>query len=223
MTDFAQFSPIDMNKYPRRELFQHFQSDLPCTYAMTTELDITHLLTVLKREKISLYPAVLWLLSTVVNRHQEFRTAFNEEGVAGVWSFLNASYTIFHAETETFSSLWTEYSEDFGAFWRKYDADISKYGNSTAFSPKPPCENCFPVSAIPWTSFTGFNLHLQKGYDYLLPIFTTGKYSKRDGRILMPVSSQVHHAVCDGFHLSRFLDELQTECDGFVWKREESL
>ena len=33
-------------------------------------------------------------------------------------------------------------------------------------------ENVFPVSMIPWTSFEGFNLNLQKGYDYLLPVFT---------------------------------------------------
>lgn len=220
MTDFLKFNPIDLKTDPRREIFLHFFRDLPCTYAMTTELDITRLLKVLKREKVSLYPAVLWLLSTVVNHHREFRTALNEDGVPGVWSFLNPSYTIFHPETETFSSLWTEYTEDLGEFLRQYDADISQYGNSTELNPKPdPCGNCFPVSAIPWTSFTGFNLHLQKGYDYLLPIFTTGKYFEREGKLLMPLSSQVHHAVCDGFHLSRFLTELQTECDRFEWKR----
>lgn len=42
-------------------------------------------------------------------------------------------------------------------------------------------ENTFPVSMIPWTTFEGFNLNLQHGYDYLLPIFTMGRFLSRTG------------------------------------------
>lgn len=70
-------------------------------------------------------------------------------------------------------------------------------------------DNCFTVSMIPCVSFEGFNLNLQKGYDYLLPIFTMGKYYEENGRILLPLAIQVHHAVCDGFHVCRFINELQ--------------
>lgn len=37
-------------------------------------------------------------------------------------------------------------------------------------------DNCFTMSMIPWVAFEGFNLNLQKGYDYLLLIFTMRKY-----------------------------------------------
>ena len=67
---------------------------------------------------------------------------------------------------------------------------------------------------IPWTSFEGFNLNLQKGYDYLLPVFTMGKFYEENGRRFLPSSVQVHHAVCDGFHLCRFLRELQDLIEG---------
>ena len=70
-------------------------------------------------------------------------------------------------------------------------------------------ENIFTVSMIPWTTFEGFNLNLQKGYNYLLPIFTLGKYFQEKGRTLLPLAIQVHHAVCDGFHICRFINELQ--------------
>ncbi|WP_432419239.1 CatA-like O-acetyltransferase [Klebsiella pneumoniae] len=29
----------------------------------------------------------------------------------------------------------------------------------------------------------------------------------------MPLAIQVHHAVCDGFHVGRMLNELQQYCD----------
>ena len=62
---------------------------------------------------------------------------------------------------------------------------------------------------IPWLTFEGFNLNLQRGYDYLTPIFTIGKYYQEDGLIKIPLAMQVHHAVCDGFHICRFINELQ--------------
>ena len=61
----------------------------------------------------------------------------------------------------------------------------------------------------PWESFDGFNLNLQKGYDYLLPIFTIGRFYEENGRYFIPLAIQVHHAVCDGFHVCRFISELK--------------
>ena len=69
--------------------------------------------------------------------------------------------------------------------------------------------NSFTVSMLPWITFEGFNLNLQKGYDYLIPIFTIGKYYQEEERIIVPIAIQVHHAVCDGFHVCRFINELQ--------------
>ena len=77
--------------------------------------------------------------------------------------------------------------------------------------PKPGTpENCFNVSMVPWASFTSFHLHTAD-HRYLLPIFTLGKLEERGGKALLPLAAQVHHAVCDGFHLCRFLDVLQQE------------
>ena len=59
-----------------------------------------------------------------------------------------------------------------------YNDDILTYGSKNMMNLKLNMpENTFPISMIPWVSFEGFNLNLQKGYDYLLPIFTAGKYS----------------------------------------------
>ena len=61
---------------------------------------------------------------------------------------------------------------------------------------------------------TAFNSQGQLGiYSEMLPIFTMGRYQKEGGKILMPLAAQVHHGVCDGFHLCRFLRELQERID----------
>lgn len=72
-------------------------------------------------------------------------------------------YTIFHKETETFSSIWTEFTADYTEFLQNYQKDIDAYGERKGMFAKPnPPENTFPVSMIPWTSFEGFNLNLKK-------------------------------------------------------------
>lgn len=207
-----EFQKIDRSTWRREEYYRHYFSDLPCTYSAAVRLDITRL----REQKQSLYPTMLYLIATVVNRHDEFRTALNGAGELGVYDQLMPCYTVFHKHSETFSNIWTEYSTDYKTFCAAYERDIEAYGSVERMEAKPETpQNTFPISMIPWLSFGGFHLNLQKGYDYLLPIFTMGKFEMVDGCCLLPLSVQVHHAVCDGFHLSRFVNELQGLLDCF--------
>ena len=200
------FEKIDRDNWLRKEYFEHYFKAVPCTYSMTVKLDITSI----KEKKLELYPTMLYYLATIVNRHSEFRMSFNNDGELGVYDELMPCYTIFHKDTETFSNIWTEYTMNFKDFLMAYENDIMQYGNIKSMDAKPNApDNSFPVSMIPWTTFEGFNLNLQNGYDYLKPIFTMGKYYEENQRIMLPLSIQVHHAVCDGFHICRFINELQ--------------
>lgn len=201
-----EFQLIDPTSWKRKEYFEHYFSHVPCTYSMTVKLDITGL----KNSQKKLYPSLLYALATLVNQHEEFRMATNEGGQIGIFSEMMPCYTVFHKDTETFSNIWTEYCNDYSAFCDRYTEDLSRYGSVERIMAKPnPPANTFPVSIVPWTTFEGFNLNLQNGYDYLLPIFTFGKYYEENGKYYIPLSVQVHHAVCDGFHTCRFINELQ--------------
>lgn len=205
------FKIINKEAWDRKEYFDHYFSHIPCTYSMTVKLDITKI----KTSNQKLYPTMLYFITKVINEHSEFRTAFDMNGNLGIFDKMLPCYTIFNKETETFSNVWTEYSEDYDVFCSSYEEDLKTFGSVKGFIAKPNTpENNFPVSMIPWTTFEGFNLNLQKGYDYLLPIFTLGKYYEENGKYLLPLAIQVHHAVCDGFHLCRFINELQEFLQG---------
>ena len=204
------FTPIDREHWARREYFDHYFSQVPCTYSAVFKLDITKL----RQQGRKLYPTMLYQIAGEVNRWEQFRTALNSRGQLGVYDQMHPCYTIFHKESETFSNLWTEYTPDYEAFCRAYQRDMEEYGGNLGMEAKPGTpENTFPVSMLPWASFEGFNLNLQKGYDYLLPIFTMGRYYEENGRTLLPLAVQVHHGVCDGFHLCRFVSGLQARLD----------
>ncbi len=204
------FTPIDREHWARREYFDHYFSQVPCTYSAVFKLDITKL----RQQGRKLYPTMLYQIAGEVNRWEQFRTALNSRGQLGVYDQMHPCYTIFHKESETFSNLWTEYTPDYEAFCQAYQRDMAEYGDNLGMEAKPGTpENTFPVSMLPWASFEGFNLNLQKGYDYLLPIFTMGRYYEENGRTLLPLAVQVHHGVCDGFHLCRFVSGLQERLD----------
>ena len=200
------FTKIDLELWPRKEYFDHYFKETPCTYSAVFRLDITKL----RRRGEKLYPGMLHAIAAVVNNHQEFRMACTKTGEVGFYDIVHPSYTIFHRDTETFSNLWTEYTADYRLFYKAYQQDMEIYGNRQGFMPKPGMpENTFPVSMLPWASFEGFNLNLQNGYNYLPPIFTIGKFQEENGKTVLPLVVQVHHAVCDGFHLCRLVNELQ--------------
>ncbi len=201
-----KFTPIDINNWNRIEYFEHYHKNIPCTYSMTVKLDITEI----NSKNKNLYSTLLFCLTQIINRHQEFRTCFNSEGTLGFFDEMIPSYTVFNPETETFTSLWTSGTQDYDTFYQAYKKDVATFGKNQGLIGKPDMpENVFNVSMIPWASFDAFNLNLQKGYDYLLPIFTFGKYYKENDKYWLPLSIQVHHAVCDGFHTCRLINELQ--------------
>lgn len=190
-----QFTKIDINNWTRKEYFDHYFGNTPCTYSMTVKLDISKL----KKDGKKLYPTLLYGVTTIINRHEEFRTALDENGQVGVFSEMLPCYTVFHKETETFSSIWTEFTADYTEFLQNYQKDIDAFGERMGMSAKPnPPENTFPVSMIPWTSFEGFNLNLKKGYDYLLPIFTFGKYYEEGGKYYIPFILSVESSASCG-------------------------
>lgn len=204
------FTLINMDTWKRKEHFAHYMHTVPCTYSVTVNIDITTLQNAARTRGFKLYPVLLHLLSTIVNRHETFRTALNDDGKVGVWDTLHPSYTIFNKDTELFCHVWTPFDANIHAFYRQCVADIKLYSQSASLFPQgdtPP--NTFPVSSLPWISFSGFNLNLKPKTSYLLPIFTLGKFIKQHNSMVMPLSVQVHHAVCDGFHVAKFLAELQ--------------
>ena len=132
----------------------------------------------------------------------------------GYYDEINPIFTVFEEAQEQFYQVWTKYDDDFEVFYQNYLLDMKNYQQQEIKSSKLLLEkNVFNVSCVPQVSFTGFNLNLAKGYDYYLPIFTIGKYFEQGEKILLPLAIQVHHGVCDGFHLSRFINDLQEWLD----------
>ena len=204
-----EFRLIDIEKWDRREFYEHFINEVVCTYSVVVNVDITRL------EGQKLYPAMIWLLTRTVNDMPEFRTSLTKDGL-GIYDDMHPMYTIFNKENKNFSGIWSYFSEDYQKFLQNYEMDSEKYSTSTRYAPKDGTPaNSFNISMVPWLQFAGFNINVFDEGKFLLPVFTMGKYFDQDGRRLLPLAIQVHHAVCDGYHVGLFVEKLQGYIDSF--------
>jgi chloramphenicol O-acetyltransferase type A len=202
-------TPVDVTTWPRREHFDHYRHRNPCSYALTTEVDVTATREALRDARLKTYPAQIWVLATVVNRHDEFRMALGPDGAPAVWPVVHPAFTVFNPDRETFARVWSPHEAEFAAFHDRTVALLEEHRRATAFFPQQDTpENVFDVSSLPWSSFTAFTLEIADHGDHLLPIFTLGRHVERGGRTLVPLALQIHHAAADGFHAARLVHEV---------------
>jgi chloramphenicol O-acetyltransferase type A len=217
-----KFELIDVALWERADHFNYYMNEAPCNYNITVNLDISVFLNDIKEKNIKFYPAIIYLLSVIVNQHKAFRTSINEKREVGIFDVINPLYTVFNKNNETFSGIWTEFNRDFSIFYKNYIEDIKRYNPAKGLFAKPDLPvNLFNISGLPWISFSGFNLNFSKGHTHLLPIFTIGKYFEDNKKTLLPLSIQVHHAVCDGFHVANFIHDLQKAINEFHYETFE--
>ena len=167
------FKLINKETWKRKSYFDHYFSQIRCTYSISVNIDISEVILFKNKNHTKLYPLLIYVLTKVVNNHEEFRTAINDKGELGVWDSMSPCYTVFHKENETFSNIWTEWNDNLMTFLANYEQDIEMFGCNCGIDAKPNIPaNTFPISSLPWATFTGFNLNIFADGSYLLPIFT---------------------------------------------------
>ena len=179
------YTTIDLNNWNRGKLFQFYVDNMRIVMSLTVDIDVTNLKAYSKKTEIGFYPLMLWVVSKVINSHDEFKFSWDKDGSLIRWDYVSPSYTDFHGEDENFTKMVTEYSDDLLEFCSRVRSDRERHKQDRAvLEDQPP--NFFDVSCLPW-----------------------GKYEQENGGLMMPLTMNIHHAVADGFHLSRFFTEVQ--------------
>ena len=208
------YTKIDIESWERRDLFKLYTNDLKIVMNMTVDVDVTNLVAEVKRNGLRFYPTMIWIVSRLMNSRDEFKYHLTEEGELIRWDYVSPSYTDFNPETEKFNKFVTEYSPDFKTFYDRVVSDCERHRNETGFLPNQP-KNVFDISCLPWTTYKSLDLHIYSDGRSLFPIIIWGKYREENGKILMPVTALLHHAVCDGFNISRLFSELSVAVKEF--------
>lgn len=209
-----QFSPIDIQTWPRGQMFYYFTQMAPTGYTVNVTVDVTAMQEALEEAQKKFFPAYLYLVTRALNKQIEFKTAYADD-VLGCWNTLTPLYAAFHEDDKTISFLWTPYDDDFSIFHESYLEDQRLYGGNHGVLAKPgtPPPSCYTVSCVPWLRFDSFALHCYNPGKYFFPSVEAGQFAPNGGRVTMPLSLTLHHATTDGYHVRVFLEELQQLMD----------
>lgn len=203
-----KYIKIDLDKWNRGKLFQSYIDNMRIVMSLTVDIDVTKLIRFSKCHDLKFYPVMIWVVSKVVNEHDEFKYSWDNEGKLIKWDYISPSYTEFHKEDENFTKIVTDFSDNIFQFHEQFMLDREKYKMERGFVRNQPL-NFFDVSCLPWIKYSHFDVHVFDEGKFLAPVVTWGKYELDQDRCIMPLTMNIHHAVADGFHLSRFFIEVQ--------------
>ncbi len=214
-----QYKIINRDTFYRQEVFRHFTEDCKCSVSMTARLDVTELVRCSKDTGTKFYVNFLYLLSKVLNSREDYRMGYlwqTDELIC--YDVIHPTQYVFHEDTETCTPVYTTYDPDYKAFYQNALADLERakqtrdYGLDAEHHP-----NWFDASYISWLSYDSLNIELPDGYLYFLPIVNWGRYRAENGRLVMPLTVRLNHAIADGFlvaNVFRLLErEIQTFCE----------
>ena len=214
----CNYKVVDKDTYYRKGVFRHFSEDCKCSVSMTARIDVTELVNHSRKTNTKFYLNFLYLLSKVMNSREDYRMGYlwqTDELIC--YDTVNPTQYVFHDDTETCTPVYTEYSENYAVFYSNAYADLERakktreYGLDSVNHP-----NWFDASYISWLSYDSLNIELPDGYLFFAPIINWGKYREENGKLVMPVSVRLNHAIADGYLVANVFRLLQQEIGAFV-------
>ena len=213
----SNYRIIDKETYYRKGVFRHFTEDCKCSTSVTARVDVTELAEWSKKTGTKFYINFLYLLTKVLNSRDDYRLGYRWQTDELIcYDQINPTQYVFHEDTETCTPVYSTYSDDYAVFYRNALEDVEKakqtreYGLDAANHP-----NWFDASFIPWLSYDSLNIELPDGYLYFAPIVNWGKYREESGRLMMPVSVRLNHAIADGYLVAKVFLLLEKEIASF--------
>ncbi len=214
---------INMDSYYRKGVFHHFSVDCRCSTSMTSRVDVTELAKFSKDTGTKFYINFLYILTKALNSRDDYRMGYlwqTKELIC--YDRIHPTQYVFHEDTETCSPVYTAYYEDYALFYQNALSDVARaietreYSLDAANHP-----NWFDASFIPWLSYDSLHIELPDGHLYFAPIINWGKYRLENGRLMMPVSVRLNHAVADGYLVAKVFVLLEEEIKAFCGHRPD--
>jgi chloramphenicol O-acetyltransferase type A len=205
---------LDTSNWPRRDAFEFFRGFDKPFFNVCVRLDVARLKAVLAAwPDAGLSVACYFLTLRLANRHQAFRLRLEGERVR-VHDEVHGSTTVLRDDGESFFFADLQHTTDFGAFVARTNAAIdAARTRHAAFEPQPDETACVYFTSLPWLHFSSFSharCWARDGQrDDSIPRFAFGRTEADGARLWLPMSVEVHHALMDGVHVGRFVQEFE--------------
>ena len=195
---------IDLDTYPRREHFRHFCSIAYPYVGVTVDVDVTDLLTLCQERGCSFYLMVLHAVALAADEVPEFRRRIDNGGIVE-YDACPTSHTELKPDgTYTYCTL--RHHMPLAAYLVQAESARTAAREGGSIEEEDEVQSMYFISTLPWLHYTQLIQPVACGEESN-PRFNWGKYQPDDkGRVMMPLSVLVHHALADGIHIAQFYE-----------------
>jgi chloramphenicol O-acetyltransferase len=200
--------PIDLATWPRRDHFRLFKALDHPYFSVTVALDVTAWMAAIKAAGLPFYPAMIHRVSAAANAVEAFRLRIRGEGVV-VHDVVHPSFTVPWRD-ELFNFCTVDFHAELDAFLAGCLPAIAASESASALMlDEVHRDDMIFLSCLPWLAFTGVTQvgDAKSGDSY--PRIAWGKVTEQSGRLMVPLSLQLHHALADGRHMAAFVSALE--------------
>jgi chloramphenicol O-acetyltransferase type A len=202
---------IDMENWNRKKHYNHFKELNYPHFSICGNVDITKFYRYIKENEVPFFISFLYVATKSANNIKEFRFRIREDKVIE-HETVNPSFTLM-TESEVFSFCKVKFIDGFNDFKINTLMEMEKIKKTVVMEDEPGCDNVLYITSIPWISFTSITQPIHMNPVDSIPRIAWGKYFEENGKIKMPLSIQLHHALADGMHVGQYFNTIQEILD----------
>ena len=201
------FRYLDMERYDRAEHFRYFLS-MPYPYAgVTVDTDVTDAVRFCKAHGYSFYLTFLHAAANAANTVPELRRRIRN-GAIVEYDVCPTSHTEL-CSNGTYCYCTLHHDKPFAEYIAYADAERLRRRAEGSLREDEAVESMLFISTLPWLHYSALLQPVGGGEDSN-PRITWGKFAPdAAGRLQMPVTLLVHHALADGSHIAKFYEALR--------------
>lgn len=197
---------LDIETWARKDHYLFFKNFDEPFYGVCVTVDCTNAYRKAKELKTSFFLYYLHKSTLAANRVEAFRYRIEDNDVY-IYDVVDPEATI-DRPNGTFGFSHMDFKEDYGQFVTEASKVVERVRSTTTMD-LCAAVNAIHYSAVPWINFTSLSHARNFSRNDSCPKISFGKMTDTDGKLSMPVSIHVHHALVDGFHIGQYIDEFQ--------------
>ena len=201
---------VVFNSPHRKKHFDFFNHMNHPHFNITASVEVSHFLKHIKANQLPLTFSLVHLLSEAANDISEFRWRIRGEKIVE-HQFVHPSFTVPTDEADVFSFCTVPFDPSLEKFIQEAHRINEAMKTNPSIEDEPGRDDYLFMSAIPWVSFTSMQHAMHYHPHDSVPRISWGKFFEQEGKMMMPLSVQVHHALVDGRHMGQYFQNVENK------------
>lgn len=201
---------IQMENWPRREIFEFFSQTRRPFYSLCFSVDVSKAYRFAKSRGLSFYYCMTWLVTQAVNRVEAFLYTIHD-GKVFLLPRRKPSFTDMAPGATFFHICTMDCHDDISAFCARAEQLSKNQKQFINYSDERP--DLIYISCLPWLELSALTNEGDMPPDDCIPRISWGKYVPDGEKLMLTLCLELNHRFIDGAHVGEFARELNELMD----------